>query len=328
MRRASGAPEEDGVLALHSSAGIDHSLVEQVVELLVNGAPSIAIAGVDPGGGRLGPSTERAIASLNLTLDSIGAMGGLAARAELPSPLDDAPLAAARELDELPDWSVGLLIVDASSGDAAISWPAVRRKLSVGAIVVALTPFLAGTARHADLAIPTPAFLEAVGELPTPIDSPRARFALSAPILAAREGSVDPGTFIRMLADRTGSPLSGNWKTSEELMRVRVERIHAMGRGRIVSPEADAEPASGISSPDQLWSTLVSGRWWEDDASAVAAIQWNVPDGLDASDAATSQALTLAVQGSRDVTASAVASPVMTKLYQESKLRREANVVV
>jgi anaerobic selenocysteine-containing dehydrogenase len=114
-----------------------------------------------------------------------------------------------------------------------------------------------------------------------------------------------------------------------------VERIHSRGTGRLVRNGGSATPLSAISSADDLWGELDGGAGWEGDRATPFA---GAPASLTAGDPAALRGLidrtpdepgplTLLVRGTRDVTASAAASPVMSKLYAESGLRRDHSTV-
>jgi menaquinone reductase, molybdopterin-binding-like subunit len=315
-------------------AGVRPAVFESIARALLEGSPAVAVAGVDPAGGRLGNRADAAIAALNVLLDAAGAGGCLTARAELPPPAETSELSPVTELGDVADGSIALLVVDASAGDGSVAWPAVAAKLRRDATVVALSPFLSGTALHAGLVLPTLPFLETIGELPTPCDAPAATYALSAPLIAAREGAVDPVSLIQLLAGEAGVELPLACESTEGLLRERVARIHELARGAVARLDGDRVPVAGISS-DKLWKELLAGGRWVDDAPRVPA-RWDL-SGSGASslevvaastrDTAGTRDLTLVVRGHRDVAASAVASPVMTQLYQESKLRRGPNVI-
>lgn len=311
------------------AAGIETTAIEHVAELMLSNAPAVAIAGEG-----LASPVAAAVTALNALLDAAGMGGCVVEHAALPEPFE-AELAPVTELDQLPDRSVSLLVIDASAGDAAVAWPAVRAKLRENATTVALTPFLSGTARHAGLVLASPVFLESIFELPTAVDARRATWGLSAPLRAPGDGSIDPAAVARLLAESSGNEPDGVWENSEDLLRARVARIHEWNRGAVVMPEGAEMPVTEIGSAGDLWEALLSGGLWTDDDSSTAAPRWDVSSGRLAEDLALASVLpaspaplTLVVGGPRDVTASAVASPVMTKLYQESKLRREAGVVV
>lgn len=308
---------------------------------LASSGPSIVVAGEQPGGGRLGRSAETAILGLNLLLGGVDRDGGIVGRSALPLPEDEASLAPVVQLDAIPDHSVGLLFVDASAGDSLYPWPLVARKLTSGnALVVALSPFLSGSASRANLVVPTPPYLETVHELPTSFDAPAASIALSAPLLPIRSGAVDPVAFVRSLARAAKIDLAGEWATSESLIRERVARIHGAGDGIVTNAiDGSSTPVAELSTPDELWEALLAGgRWSGTRESATLPRAMKLTGGLGdalgelpARVTATNRpagTLTLIARAARDTTSSAAVSPVLTKLYQESGLRRSTGTAV
>lgn len=309
--------------------GIAPDDIAAAAKELATGGPSVVVAGEQPGGGPLPRQARTAILGLNVLLGATDRIVGLA---ELPPPRDDAPLAPVARLDSLPDRSISLLLVDASAGDVAFPWQLVERKLArSGSLVVALSPFVSGTARRADIVVPTAPYLEAFLELPATLDEALPTLSISTPLLAARRGSVDPVAFVRLLAEATRVDRGGDWQTTEELVRERVARIHAAGSGSVTQPSG-GEPTmlSSFASPEELWDALAKGgRWTGEQAAAASPRRLALARGLEGSPAEERRATThpdrvlkLVPRASRDTTLSAVVSPVLSKLYQESELRR------
>jgi menaquinone reductase, molybdopterin-binding-like subunit len=315
----------------------------------------------------LGRAVDAAIVELNTLLGH-----SVVAQTDLLAPFAGEPIAPATELEVIEDSSIALLLLDMSGGDAPFPWPLVRRKLAPKAIVIALSPFLAGTATHADYIVPTLPYLETLLEIPTPFDSTAARLTISAPLLPPRHAAVDPVKFLRAIT----RDLPGQWTKSEELMRARVSRIHERGEGNV-----GEKSVADFASADEMWEGLLAGTPWtgaaaaqtrvsvphqatlsreqagpagsagwpsllpalsEKDRSLMTAVTGRPPrqkiasseqraDGRGAIDGgvvAVNAPLTLVIRTPRDVTASAAVSPVMTKLYRESGLRRSPEVAV
>ncbi len=315
---------------LLAATSVTEATVVAVARDLASNRPALALAGEQPGGGRHAAEAESAILALNILLGAFES-GALVRRAELPPPVADAQLAPVDELERLEDGSLALLLIDASAGDAAFPWPLAQRKLAPGAPVVALSPFLAGTAAHADFVVPTLPFLEAPFELPSSPDAPAATLALSAPVLLAREGATDPAAFIRALAQAAGIALPGEWSSSEELGKLRVAAIHAAARGSIVDRSATVTPIASFGSADDVWTALTDGSRWIDvraEAFSVLRSPFSVPPPAPGPAPGFSTHLALLPIAASDVTQSAAVSPVLTKLYRESSLRRSSRTVI
>jgi menaquinone reductase, molybdopterin-binding-like subunit len=339
----SGAADLDDYFALTERFGPDavaeltgvpaEALVRAARELIEYG-PSLVIAGDDAGTGRLGRVCETAISGLNLLLSDTARSGCVMKRAALPAPFETASLAPEVELDRISDRSIGLLLIDASEGDLPMPWPVMQQKLAERAVVVAISPYLAGTSARADYVIPSPAYLEAAHEMPTPFDSPVASIRVSAPLIEPRFESVDAGALVRAIAAAARIVLPEEWENSEWLMKARVSRIHENGRGSVTTPaDGLVHSMSELASADDLWDALLAGGCWQSDREQALASSYLLLGGIAESRwlAATSvhgDGLTAVFHAPRDVSASAVVSPVVTKIYQESGLREAERVAV
>lgn len=305
------------------ACGIPPADIAAIARELAQNGPSLAIA--DEG---LGREAEEAIQALNLAMKN----SAILPRAELPAPFADEALAPVQEIDRLADGSISLLIIDATAGDVRFPWAVVRQKLDPKALVVALSPFFAGTAQNANYIVPTLPHLETLAELPTPFDAPAAQLALAAPLLPPRNQAFDPAAFVRAIARTSGTELPGEWTKSEELMRARVAAVHSKGEGTITAGDGSTKPAGELGTPDEMWDALLAGGRWEGERSKSridcgrglqsAILNRPVQAGH------LTEELTLVVRVPRDVTASGAVSPVMTKLYQESGLRHGAGTAV
>jgi anaerobic selenocysteine-containing dehydrogenase len=310
-----------------ATTGLPADDVAGVARLLAARGPSVVVAGEQPGSGPLPRSARVAILGLNLLL---GNADRVVDRAELPAPRDGQPLAPVARLETLPDRSVALLVIDASAGDATFPWPLVERKLAKGSLVVALSPFLAGTARHADLAVPTAPWLETLHEIPAGFDETAPALSISAPLLPTREGAIDPVAFVRAVASAVRIDLDDDWTTTESLVRERIARIHAAASGTVSGPDDDVKPLAEFASPDELWDALAAGgRWTGERPASDPSRRYKLTAGLDRAAAeshsgtkASPTTLKVVARASRDTTMTAVVSPLLTKLYQESGLRR------
>ncbi|MFZ2492477.1 MAG: molybdopterin-dependent oxidoreductase, partial [Thermoanaerobaculia bacterium] len=241
--------------AVEAVTGVPAQSIVLAAREIAGNLPAVVIAGEDAGGGRFGTLTETAILGLNALLGTPGQEGGVIAHAELPAPFADEKLAAVRELDEVPAGSISLLLIDSSAGEGVVPWPVISKKLAKDARVIAMSPYLAGLALHADLVVPTAPFLEGTLEIATPFDSTRPMLALAVPIGTPREGIADPIEFVRTSLIAAGLPATGDWTKSEELIRARVAAIHASGDGEVVAAAAGTTtPMADLASADDLWT--------------------------------------------------------------------------
>jgi hypothetical protein len=202
---------------------------------------------------------------------------------------------------------------------------------------------LAGEARRADLVIPSPAFMETFDDAPTPVDSPVATFSIATPIQAAPAGTIEPDRLIQRLAAALLVPVtaSGEGYTLAECLKRRVDVIHKSGRGSVFNAQDGTMTGlAGIDSPEKLWKILSEGGCWVDSMAEARALPRftllgagkdsraelaRAAEGrLQAAAQAPGQVVIMphGVRGALDDT---TVSPLMTKLYQESGLRRLLN---
>ncbi len=334
--------------------GLPPKEIREVARRFARSGPSIAIPGVDPGGGPLGPEEERAIWGLNLLVGNVGRAGGYLPRRPLPKPrgMEEPAAAAPQDVRRIPDGSIRLLIVDGSGSGCALPPAVLERKLAPrGARVVSLSPFREGPALRADLVLPAPAPMEAFEEVPTPFDAPVASFGLSVPLLPPPPGTIEPGELIRRLVTAIGivEPFGESVSSFAELLQRRVEAIHATGRGSVFeSLTGRTVPMTDILLPEGLWKLLARGGCWVDDRAPARQLPRfsflsGRPDGdrrllgigeagrLKATEprsgdqgAGEAHPLVLMPFGSRHAVGDGPLPPVMAKLYRESDLRAPA----
>jgi hypothetical protein len=231
--------------------------------------PAVAVAGADPGGGRLGPDAERAIWSLNILAGSIGAAGGFIARRPLPVPseLAQGALAPTERLEQVPDSSVQVLMVDAGVSGNGVPWRLLQRKLAKGAHVVSLSPFAGGLALHADMIVPTHAPLETLEEVPTPFLAPAASLALAPPLLPPSGEALGATALLARLCGALSLACGIDDGTLQRGLDARIRDVYAAGRGQVYRARDSARIAmTDVSSPEELREMLTDGGCWVDAA--------------------------------------------------------------
>jgi len=296
---------------------------------------AVALAGVDPGGGPLAPRDAAAVWALDVVLGAFAPGGALHRRDDLPDP-GEAPLAPVVALAELPARSVRVLILDAAPLETALPWPLVERVLAdEDALVVALSPFLTGTARRADFVVPAPAPFETIEEALAPAGAVRATWAVAPALLAPPTGATQPATLLSELAAAAelAAPLGGG--DLEAALRARCAALLARG-GSVAGPgDGEATAVGELETPDRLFAKVTRGALWVDDG---ATPEWPALDPLaghrDELVGLAASAPARAVAPSREVTvmpygwkvaaAGAALPPVLSKLYRESGLRPAA----
>ncbi len=149
-------------------------------------------------------------------------------------PLDTPPA------DVVPDGSIGILYIDESGPGPYLPWPEIAPKLAPDAVIIALTWWRDGYARHTHLALPTPVYPE-----PDLIKPP--------------EGAVDAATFI------TGSPApagAGHAQpapmpgiTTPLFTKLYQESGLLLAPGQVALP-----PSSGVAAKDRAYLETPRGR--------------------------------------------------------------------
>ncbi len=328
--------------------GVSAERIFGIARELAQRTPAVAVGGGDPGGGPLGEAEERAIWGLNLLLGSVGSQGGVVARRAVPEDpaLSGDGLAAISRLEDVPDHSIRLLIMDPSGSDAAIPWKLLEKKLAGHeALVVSISPVLAGDALRANLVIPAPAYMETLEEAGVPADSPVATLSLAQPLQPAPAGTTEPAVLIQRLAAALSINLTagGEGCTLAECLKRKTEAIHKSGRGSVFTPqESRPTEMAGLASPEHLWKMLSEGGCWVDSAPEPKVLPRYSLLGTEkdsyavlakagegrlraAHGAEASYPLILMPYGLRGALDDTRVSPLMTKLYQESGLRRLLN---
>jgi anaerobic selenocysteine-containing dehydrogenase len=271
----------------------------EVARILLRNKPAIAV-----GGGA-------AVAKLNTALGSVGQPGGF-----LPC-RDFTP---ATGIASVPDGSIRILMVEEATGADALPWDLLRRKLvPQNPVVVALTPWLDGCAQHADYVIPAPTYPESLDEAPTPAGSTVAGFSLSPALLAGPPKLTPPAEFVLRLAHDSA--------TYPDVLKQRVAAIQKDGRGTVFTyPDAKSTRVTDIASAADLWKAMLGGAVWLDHPGGTGRLESRLRARLPAPQAAEpvptpEYPLILVATDSPPPHG----SPLMSKLYRESGLRRPAN---
>ncbi len=296
-----------GAVSLDAAAlatGIPAGQIEELARELRDLGPALVIDN---------RMSETAVA-LNLALGAWGRTIG--PRREAPVPASWTKCAPSAQLDEVPDGSVRVLLIDESAPGEYIPWSDVRRKLvSDRPVVVAFAWSKIGYGRRAQFTLPTAVFPENVDDLPPAVDRTAACFRVSVPLVAAPQGMVDPVRFVTAIAGiDVGEPL-----------QERAAGIHKRGKGTLTAlADGQSIPVKEVNAED-FATRIQAGDWWSDDpapASEAPKVAWK-PFGQ--SEGGAQMPLTVAFAEERG--AATLISPLMTKLYQESGVRLAPNHV-
>jgi hypothetical protein len=226
-------------------------------ELLAN-RPAAVVADGDPANGPLHPAVVTLAAAINVMLGSLDD-GAFGARADAPLPAGWTPVPVTG-LDAIADGSLHTLLVDEPVPGCSVDWDAVSRKLAKDALVVAVTWTSAGAAQGAAVLLAAPVFIEAMQDAAPAVDTPKARFAVSRPLLPPLAHAIDmPGLLSRL----TGDELTG-----EQALVQRASAIRAAGGGNVrKAGGAEALPVSEFTKDEDFWEALKAGACWTAAAS-------------------------------------------------------------
>jgi len=247
-------------------------------------------------------------------LNELAGASGITVVARQEAPVPEAwnrNCAPVTPLASVADGSIRTLIIDESAPADYIPWNAIRPKLIAdNPVVIAFTSSPRGYARHSLFTLPTAVYPETLEDIPAAIDSPRAAFRLAVPLVAAPAGVVNPAEFVARAAgiDATSA------------LRERADAIRQAGRGVLITyADGRTRPVAQIA-PDDFWKALNEGGCWLDTATRPSApphLDWA---GIDVQPAESRRWPLVAVLAETAI-AAAPASPLMTKLDQESNLR-------
>ena len=318
--------------AVASETGIDAETIVSIARTMADKKPAIVLGGGDAGSGPLEKSAQRAIVALNVALGSIGTPGGIVVRTAAPwASAEATPLAPSVSITEVTDHSIDVLLLDGAEDGCWIPWGLVERKLKGDhALVVSLSAFDAGLARHADILIPSPAPLEQWEDLPTPFDAPLTSFAVAAPLMAAPEGTINAADVIRRLSLGTGGGIDG--AAPLDLIKARVKQAFDLKRGYVQTGTSRAA-VKDLASVDALTDQLGAGGVWFDDANPAKVSL--TPERIAANPvvhAAGTPAVLEMQKGkgpsvmlipcaTKGTAGTGQTSPILSKLFQESTLR-------
>jgi anaerobic selenocysteine-containing dehydrogenase len=325
--------------------GIPREDIVLVARQFASERPSVAIAGADAGVGRLGREEETAVHVLNLLVEAVGPDRPIAPRRALPAPwgLEGQPTVDVTEIEDIPDRSIELLVVDAIAPESALPWSLLQRKLVVerGHVVV-LSPYDGMLAHRADLALPVAAALEGWAEIPAAGDVPVSAYALSAPLLKARSTSMDPVGILARLARDAHASFAFDLDTHADLIERQMAAIHATGRGTVVDPENGQVHRTAGVDLKTFARALREGGGWSDEPMAQLSRReppWPSREGMQGireladgrltrlARSGTGASLVLLPHGWRVTAAGQPLPPVLAKLSRESDLREAEGTV-
>ena len=294
LARAIAAQLTDGA-GTAPETGIGNEQIRAIARDLAGNGPSVVLP----------VSGSPEILALNRLLGAPGRT--IVSRRETPVPDSWKKAVPATGLTAIPNDSIEVLLIDESQPGNYLPWPAIEAKLASGALVVAFACSREGYGRYARFVLPTPVFPEALDDVPAAIDSPSAVFRLTAPLVPPPAGTVSPAEFVARVAGLDAS----------NALRERADAIIKAGRGSVFTyGDGATKPLRGLKA-DDFWKALNDGACWIDDRDGGAPAP-----SLDFRAAAAPGLLLTEERG-----AAPLASPLMSKLHEESRLRLAPHTV-
>lgn len=302
---------------VEQKTGVPAGDVVALARDLAQARPSVVVGG-DPAA-PVSAEADAAIAALNLVLGAPA--GPLVARRAAPAEPDgDARLAGVTAIAEVPEGSVGLLLLDGTVPEGLVPWERLEKLLADGAVVASFSPFRAGLGEKATLLVPGPAPLEEAVELDGPADAPLATFALAPALLAPPKDVVLTEELLREAATAAGlelpAPSAG-----------RAAAIVAARRGQLFDPSTAAtSPVSSLADAAALEAAFANGACWIDDPAPSPAGRFallrdgEAPRLLEAALGAPGPEPVRTAGLPRTALAAAPSSPLLTKLTRETAL--------
>ena len=223
-----------------------------------------------------------------------------------------APITA---LDDVPDHSIRVLLIDESAAAGYIPWHRIETKLArENPLVVTFAATGGGYARHAKYALPGAVFPELTDDIAPAVDSTHPVFRISVPLVTPPAGLANPADFAGALA---GIPASNS-------LRDRADAIHKAGLGSVFTYADAKETTVKELTPDAFWKALNDGGEWRGE-TVTSPPSPSRPATRTAEVAESASDLPLLAI--HEAPNPALVSPLMTKLYQESGLRLASNRV-
>ena len=271
---------------------------------------------------------QAAVMALNLLTGNVGQGGGITVRRELPFtiPLPKNATSSYASLHSIPDHSIRVMIMDESMSGCPVLDVLLQKKLVENGIIVSLSPFVTERPFCTQYVLPPPVFLESAVELSNPYDSESSSFSISAPLVPAPAGVVDPIQFIQRLAMAAGITTLQSG-TMEELLKKRVALLYQEKRGTYFDASTGlTNEVKNLSSADDLWKALIAGGSLMNSAEPLKAMPaFRLTEFLSTVDIhtmkSTNTQLMLVPLVEQTVYGSTTISPLMSKVGQESGLR-------
>jgi len=304
---------------------VQPAVVQRIAKELASAESAIVLSGPDAGGGPFDFETEKIIASLNLLIGNIGKPGGIVVQNSVPG---NEQLISIPRWSEVPDHSISVLIVDDVDSGYALPWKLIEQKLIPEQhLIVNLAPVLNEISAHADYLIPAPAHFEMLRDVSPSVGSNVATFALATPLLQKQDGTIEPSEFIKGIAERLHLPLQ--IPSYETIVKQQVEKIYASKRGYLFTyADRTKIPLTDMTTAEELWEKLIGGSMWIDEpARQIISLRFTVDTYSMTKELHQNNKLWLLPFGWKGGLSTSQISPVLSKVFHETELRKFHGIV-
>ncbi|HLP15461.1 MAG TPA: molybdopterin dinucleotide binding domain-containing protein [Bacteroidota bacterium] len=307
--------------------GIPPATLRETARAIASQTPSVCVTSH-----AAGDDVQDAVMLLNILTGAVGTQGGITLRAEIPGMRSAAASAKQSvQIDDLPDHSVNVFILDESLSGSSIPDTLLQDKLVSGGqgVIISLSPFVTPRPFALQYIIPSTVMFETLGDTTGPFDAARSGLALSSALLPAPDGTLDALQFVQKCAETLSVSLSSTG-SSEEILKKRIGALHASKRGQVfMTSTGETTDVKQLATADDLWNALVEGGCWIDEAVGVnaRALSFRVmPSIKHTRQTQTTDSNTLLVYPIVESSAYSgkTVSPLMSKVSQESGLRLSA----
>jgi len=293
--------------------GAERAFAQEILGALQGRRTSVLASELAVGGSSLVLGDAPEIPEINRLLGAYGKTVVAPPEAPLPESWKKSA-AVITQLADVPDHSIGVLLIDESAATSYLPWYQIEPKLvRENPLVVTFAATRGGYARHAQYALPIAVYPELTDDIAPAVDSIHPTFRISVPLVTPPAGLVNPADFVSVLAGLTAATA----------LRERADAIHKTGLGTVLTYADAKETSVKDLTPDAFWKSLNEGARWVGHASACQPAVGRPPAPAESPEASADLPL-IAI---REPHNPALVSPLMTKLYQESNLRLAPNRV-
>jgi len=201
---------------------------------------------------------EIAIAGLNILLGNIGRQGGVLMSGHSSPPMQDGSVTL---LDEVPDHSLRLLVLDPAESGIPIPPEIIGRKLHPEkGCIVSLSPYLTGLTMQAKYIVPSPANFESLSDVVSTLADGSTCIKLSPQIQLPPQKVTEPLLFCERLTESLGLESLTDHTDYKTLLSRSLGELRERGEGTVVRFNDGATTGmKEFGSTETLFDSLLGG---------------------------------------------------------------------